>query len=237
MTTAKINRRTQLASVFALLIGLCGGYAGYALNPGSAAGPSAQPEFGAYPPPPTWKTAMPAVRIARGDRTLWPNQPTEATHWTIDDIRAAHETLAAAERSGQTMDPNDALHDFPYWTRTHSMFIRHVPRNAVSDNGEGNPAEQHLGYAQFIVVMGGAGEIRAGGQIENATTLVDDGQQIPGELRGSAITGGDRFEVGPGDWVSIPANTPTQVTTNVDGGLTYMVMKVNAMLYPWEFIR
>ena len=85
--------------------------------------------------------------------------------------------------------------------------------------------------------MGGAGEIRAGGQIVNATTLVDHGQQIPGELRGPAITGGEVFEVGPGDWVSIPANTPAQVTTNIDGGLTYMVMKVNAMLYPWELIR
>ena len=40
-----------------------------------------------------------------------------------------------------------------------------------------------------------------------------------------------------GDWVSFPANTPTQVTTSADGELSYMVMKVNAMLYPWELIR
>lgn len=231
---ATVNRvwRTRAASVSALLIGLCAGYAAYTVNAGGAGASASQEEVGPYPPPPTWETAMPAVRIAREMRTLWPNQPTRATHWSIDDIRRAHETLAEAERSGRTMDPNDALHDFPYWTRTHSLFIRHVSANAGGDT-----AEQHLGYAQFIVIMGGDGEIRAGGRIENAATLVEDGRQMPGELRGTSIAGGERFEVGPGDWVSIPANTPTQVTTHAGGGLTYMVMKINAMLYPWEFIR
>ena len=231
---AAINSRwrTRAASVSALLIGLCAGYAAYTVSAGQAEASAQQDEVGPYPPPPTWETAMPAVRIAREVRTLWPNQPTRATHWSIDDIRRAHETLAEAERAGRSMDPNDALHDFPYWTRTHSLFIRHVSADA-----DGDTAEQHLGYAQFIVIMGGSGEIRAGGRIENAATLVEDGRQIPGELRGPAIAGGERFEVGPGDWVSIPANTPTQVTSSADGGLTYMVMKINAMLYPWEFIR
>ena len=67
--------------------------------------------------------------------------------------------------------------------------------------------------------------------------LVEEDRAIPGELRGPAIDGAERFVVGPGDWVSIPADTPTQVTTDAEGGLTYMVMKVNAMLYPWELIR
>ena len=232
MAPVDTSWRTRAASVAALVIGLCGGYAAYTVNAGQAAMSASQEEVGPYPPPPTWETAMPAVRIAREVRTLWPNQPTQATHWSIDDIRRAHEALAEAERAGQTMDPNDALHDFPYWTRTHSLFIRHVPAHA-----EGDTAEQHLGYAQFIVIMGGIGEILAGGRIENAATLVEDGRQIPGELRGPAIAGGERFAVGPGDWVSIPANTPTQVKTTADGGLTYMVMKINAMLYPWEFIR
>ena len=231
---ARVNNgwRTWSASMSALLIGLCAGYAAYTVSTGQAETSASQEGVGPYPPPPTWETAMPAVRIAREVRTLWPNQPTQATHWSIDDIRRAHETLAEAVREGRTMDPNGVLHDFPYWTRTHSLFVRHIPANA-----EGDTAEQHLGYAQFIVIMGGNGEIRAGGRIENAATLVEDGRQIPGELRGPAIAGGERFEVGPGDWVSIPANTPTQVKTNTDGGLTYMVMKINAMLYPWEFIR
>jgi len=226
MTTSTAAR---LVSGAVVLVGLWVGYAaGSAPHPGVAA----QQEVDAYPAPPTWETAMPAARISRADRTLWPHQPTTATHWSIDDITRAHARLAEAERSGEVLDPNDALHDFPYWTRTHSLFIRHASRRDT-----GATAEQHLGYAQFLVIMGGTGEVRAGGRLDDAETLVEDGRPIYGEQRGSGIVGGERFAVGPGDWVSIPADTPTQVATSAEGGLTYLVMKINAMLYPWELIR
>jgi len=37
--------------------------------------------------------------------------------------------------------------------------------------------------------------------------------------------------------MSIPPNAPAQFSSKSLGGLTYTVMKVNAMLYPWDLIR
>jgi hypothetical protein len=163
---------------------------------------------------------------------MWPNQPNHATHWSIADIQKAHRTLADAELSGKTIDPNSTLHNFPYWTRTHSMFIYHVPQKAT-----GLTAQQHLGYAQFIVIMGGSGTAIANGELASPETLTEGGQPIFGELRASSITGGDTFRIKERDWLSIPPNVPLQITADSPGGLTYMTMKVNAGLYPWDLIR
>ena len=182
--------------------------------------------------PPEFKSTIPAPLLSHRLRTMWPNQPNESTFWSIDDIRNAHRFLAEADRAGHTMDPNTALHDFPYWTRTHAMFIKHVPQNARRP-----PADQHLGYAQFIVIMGGTGTVVAGGQLTRPTTLNERGREIPGEMRGSAITGGETFTLKDGDWVSIPPNSPSQFKADSVDGLTYMVMKINAQLYPWDLTR
>ena len=181
---------------------------------------------------PVWEMPVPAVALSPGERTLWPHQPTQASHWSIDDIRKSHQTLADAARAGRAIDPNSTLHDFPYWTRTHAMFLRHVPEKPAGDT-----AEQHLGYAQFIVVTGGTGSVTAGGQMQKPTVFMENGRPISGELRGSAITGGQTFELGAGHVVSIPGNIPTQFKATSPGGLTYMVVKINAMMYPWEHVR
>ena len=99
--------------------------AGYALSPYSALvaqhpRPTFDPNVGLAP---VWETQIPAPVLSPGARTLWPNQPGQATHWAIRDIRQAHQALADAEIAGTTVDPSRALHDFPYWTRTHSAFI------------------------------------------------------------------------------------------------------------------
>jgi mannose-6-phosphate isomerase-like protein (cupin superfamily) len=208
--------------------------AGYSLLPVRAL--FAQPQKPSYDPKrgqaPVWETVVPAPPLSPGARTLWPNQPSQATYWSIQDIRKAHHVLADAESAGRTVEPNTALHDFPYWTRTHSMFIYHTPRKPAA-----NSTQQHMGYAQVVVVMGGSGTLVAGGRIHNAHVLTESGQQIPGELRGSSIDDGKTYQLAVGDMLSIPPNTPAQFTSETPGGLTYMVMKVNAMLYPWDLIR
>ena len=220
-------RTNGLAVIPVVILGMVVGYA-------MRAGPftHAQISEGAGAIPPVWETTTPAAPLVRGSRTLWPNQPDQVTHWSIDDIRKAHQTLAEAEIAGRTVEPNSALHDFPYWTRTHSMFIRHVAQDS------GDPiAEQHLGYAQAIVIMGGEGVLEAGGQIDGPSVLTEQGRQVSGELRGTSIVGADTFALGEGDIVSIPPDTPARFVSSTPGGMTYMVMKVNAMLYPWELIR
>ena len=212
------------------LVVLVGVLAGYGINKSSRLN-AQQVAGGNGPWRPVWDSPVSAPALARGF-TSWPNQPTAATHWAIEDIRKVHPLLADAEKAGKKVDPNAALHDFPYWTRTHSMFIEHVPQKA-----SGRTAQQHMGYAQFIVILGGEGMVVAGGQLQNPMTLTEGGRQLPGEIRGPSITGGQTFRLGEGDVVSIPANSPAQLTANTPGGMTYMVMKINAMLYPWEWIR
>ena len=112
------------------------------------------------------------------------------------------------------------------------MVIEHTP-----ENGAGNMAEQSMGVGQLVVFMGGTGTVVAGGEIPDAVTLSEEGQPIWGELRGSSIQGGETFQVKQGDFLTIPPNTPAQFTANSTGGLTYMTMKVNAQMYPWELIR
>ena len=176
---------------------------------------------------------MPAVRIAREMRTLWPNQPTRATHWSIDDIRRAHETLAEAERSGRTMDPNDALHDFPLLdTNPFPVHPATFPRTPGATRPSSTWGTRSSSSSWAATAKSGP---VAGSRTPPRWWRTGD--RYRANCVGTSIVGGERFEVGPGDWVSIPANTPTQVTTRAGGGLTYMVMKINAMLYPWEFIR
>ena len=220
---------------------------GYALGPGTSAivqrepeqppGPTANQEgalnrVDGVHQPPEFKSTIPAPMMPHGARTMWPNQPNESTFWSIDDIKKAHVVLSAAATKRQPLDPNSALHHFPYWTRTHGMFINHLSSNATR-----RPAEQHLGYAQFIVVMGGTGSVTAGGQLTNPSPLKEKGMDVFGELRGSGIVGGETFVVKEGDWVSIPANSPAQFRAAAPDGLTYMVMKIPAQLYPWDLIR
>lgn len=182
--------------------------------------------------PPEFRSTIPAPLLSHGVRTMWPNQPNEATFWSIDDLRKAHQVLAEAGRNGRSTDSDATLHGFPYWTRTHAMFVKHVGQKARS-----GVAEQHLGYAQFIVVMGGRGTVVAGGALSGAVALKEGKREIPGELRGRAVSDGETFSVNEGDWVSIPPNTPSLVRADSPDGLTYMVMKINAQLYPWELIR
>jgi len=226
-----VNRMLVFGRVAVVVIGVL---AGYSLLPVRAL--VAQPQKPSYDPKrgqaPVWETAVPAPPLSPGARTLWPNQPSQATYWSIQDIHKAHQVLADAESAGRTIEPNTALHDFPYWTRTHSMFIYHTPRKPAA-----NSTQQHMGYAQVVVVMGGSGTLVAGGRIHNAHVLTESGQQIPGELRGSSIDDGKTYRLTVGDMLSIPPNTPAQFSSEAPGGLTYMVMKVNAMLYPWDLIR
>jgi hypothetical protein len=206
---------------------------GYALSPSGriSAQRSGDPNaVNGQHQPPEFKSTIPAPQL-RQPVPMWPSQPMRATYWSADDIRKAHQTVSAAYKAGKTVDPNSALHDFPYWTRTHSLFVYHTPENAAGDT-----AQQHAGYSQFIVIMGGTGSVIAGGELQRKTVLTEGGRQISGEYRGTSIAGGQSFELREGDWLSIPPDTPAQFKAGAEG-LTYMVMKVNAMLYPWDLIR
>ncbi len=85
-------------------------------------------------------------------------------------------------------------------------------RNA---NGE---AEVHEKVADIFICEGGEASLLVGGTLANRRTAG------PGEYRGSAVTGGRKVTMKPGDMVEIPANMPHQLL--VPKEFLYFVIKV-----------
>lgn len=80
--------------------------------------------------------------------------------------------------------------------------------------------EIHESMADVFVVQSGEATLVVGGEPENAKTVA------PGELRGSSIKGGERWRLGAGDIVHIPARMPHQLLIDSGKQFTYFVVKV-----------
>ncbi len=81
-------------------------------------------------------------------------------------------------------------------------------------------AEMHAASSDIFVIESGAATLAVGGRIKNAK------QVSPGETRGSAVVGGRRVTLHPGDIVNIPPNTPHQMLLARGQKITYFVIKV-----------
>jgi glc operon protein GlcG len=80
-------------------------------------------------------------------------------------------------------------------------------------------AEVHEQDADIIYVLEGSATFVTGGTVEGGKATA------PGEIRGSAITGGDVRRIAKGDVLIVPAGTPHWFT-EVPGPLNYYVVKV-----------
>ena len=103
-------------------------------------------------------------------------------------------------------------------------------------NSVWDDAEQHAGVYDFYIITGGSGEMVVGGKIANRQNLQDRDGPVPGEYRGQPIIGGQTFKVKEGDWLVIPPDAPHQPKPDA-GGFSYMIMKINTGMYPWNLIR
>jgi serine/threonine-protein kinase len=54
---------------------------------------------------------------------------------------------------------------------------------------------------------------------------------------GAGIKGGTTYDVKPGDWLAIPPNAPHWQLPQADGGMSYLLLKVNVGLYPGSIAR
>lgn len=81
-------------------------------------------------------------------------------------------------------------------------------------------SELHEHETDIFVVESGRATLVTGGEIIHPHTTK------PGEVRGSSIAGGQRCQIGPGDIVEIPAQTPHQLLIDGGGSFTYFVIKV-----------
>jgi mannose-6-phosphate isomerase-like protein (cupin superfamily) len=81
-------------------------------------------------------------------------------------------------------------------------------------------AEVHEREADIFIVENGNAVLVTGGKLVNPHT------QKAGEIRGSAIEGGQKQTVAEGDIIHIPAGTPHQLLLETGKPFTYFVVKV-----------
>jgi len=182
-----------------------------------------------------------------GLQPLAPDAPPQTLYWSIDDVRKAHTELAS--RAGQAAAPGRGSTQaigggslVRVRTRTHTMGMlyrahREEPVSSLTGvMSVWDDAEQHAGVYDFYIMTGGTGEMIVGGEIEGRKNLTDQAGPVPGEYRGQPIKGGQTYKVKPGDWLLIPPDVPHQPKPD-PGGFSYMIMKINVGMYPWNLIR
>jgi mannose-6-phosphate isomerase-like protein (cupin superfamily) len=108
-------------------------------------------------------------------------------------------------------------------TPTHLFKLIKVANNPV--------AESHEGATDVFFVESGAGTILVGGEIEGANPLPD----MPGELRGRSIKGGQSYELKPLAMINIPPSTPYMLQKG-PSGLTLVQLRINVGMHPWSIV-
>ena len=86
--------------------------------------------------------------------------------------------------------------------------------------GDGS-AELHETQTDIMFVDEGNETLIVGG------TIVEQKTVKPHEVRGTAIEGGEKREIGPGDIIHIPSNIPHQLKIAAGTKFTYLVIKVD----------
>lgn len=187
-----------------------------------------------HAPDATAQTQPSAQAAARANPVRLPYPPLapdmgEAIHWSIDEVRRAHDSANANFAKGQRSNTLDASLRWMI-SRTHAMAWIHRDPPAP---GVKPFSEQHDGATDIYVVVGGSGRITVG---ERGS--ITDPQVVPtqlGEVRGSGIRNGRTFEVKAGDVLNVPAGMPHSQQAGPEG-LSYAIIKVNVGHYPWSQI-
>lgn len=109
----------------------------------------------------------------------------------------------------------------------------HSSRETLADYGnhrfrllyrdaDGRP-EQHDNIIDVVLVQSGEGTLLVGGEMLNPT-----GNSATGEYLGTGIEGGERYPLGPGTVVHIPAGLPHSFLVPEGQHVTYVLVKFPA---------
>jgi mannose-6-phosphate isomerase-like protein (cupin superfamily) len=129
-----------------------------------------------------------------------------ADHYTIADLdKAAAALKAKAAASGSASD-------------TLATYANH--HTMLAFRTQDGTAEVHTRYADVFYIVRGKATLLTEGALDGSH------EEGPGELRGTAVTGGKRTELKEGDVVHIPAGTPHQLLVAKGGELLYFVIKI-----------
>jgi mannose-6-phosphate isomerase-like protein (cupin superfamily) len=100
--------------------------------------------------------------------------------------------------------------------------MKEYPRHAtmLSVRGRDGIAELHERFADLFVVLDGRATLITGGKVVGAHAVG------PGEIRGTAVEGGERMELRAGDLAHVPAGVPHQMLVPGDKTFTAFVLKI-----------
>lgn len=143
------------------------------------------------------------------DAPVLASEPAGFVRWGAAEL--ARRDAALATRMGPDRSARETLADFGSPTRSHRFrFIRR--------DGNGRP-EIHDDIIDVVFVQSGAGEVLVGGEM-----LDRDG------ALGSGIAGGTQYPVAAGDMLHIPAGTPHGYMVPEGGHITYVLVRMPAVL-------
>lgn len=145
--------------------------------------------------------------LAAASAALVAAEPPGFVVWSAGELKSYSKTLA------QKLSPQKVATQQLGQFGNHSAMIAHR-------EGDGE-AEVHEGMVDVFVVQTGSATLVVGGEVVGGRATG------PGEIRGTSIQGGARRELGPGDVVHIPNNTPHQLLVKPGEKFTYMIVKVN----------
>jgi mannose-6-phosphate isomerase-like protein (cupin superfamily) len=128
--------------------------------------------------------------------------------WNATDLKARGAQLAA--KMGAQKSAGETLADY-------GKYNTMLSHRETSGGGE-----LHEKTADIFFIQSGDATLVVGGSLTESQTIG------PGELRGTAVAGGESRQVSAGDVVHIPANTPHQMLLNPGHQVTYFVVKVES---------
>jgi mannose-6-phosphate isomerase-like protein (cupin superfamily) len=153
--------------------------------------------------------ALLAGGVIPDDAPVLDLQPLGFVRWGADELARRDASLATRIRPDRSA--RETLADFGSPTRSHRF--RFIHRDA-----DGRP-EIHDDIIDLVFVKSGAGVLLVGGEM-----LDRDG------TFGSGIAGGTRYPVVAGDMIHIPAGTPHGYLVPDGGHITYVLVRVPAVL-------
>jgi quercetin dioxygenase-like cupin family protein len=104
---------------------------------------------------------------------------------------------------------------------TESLAVYSNYQMSLSYRNASGEAELHNTKNDIFYVVSGGCTLLTGGTVDKPRTTA------PSEIRGSAVVGGQKRKLGPGDFISIPAGIPHQMLLDPGTEITYAVVKVN----------
>ncbi len=230
-----------------LLLGALVGYSSGVVSQGQGRGQAADPAA-------TVPINIPPV----ANPPLFPDEPNKPMHWSIDDLTKIHEARAAFQRANPDRGTQGGGGQLPPGTptfqgqrfRTHNIstnfrayYERERPANLTGVLSHYDDVEQHEGVSDFYVITGGGGQMVVDGVIENREyrraggTSGDWSVLLPGEFAGQPIKNGKTYAVKAGDWLAIPPNDPHWQLPTPNGGMSYLLLKINVGIYPGSISR